>query len=172
MTVCAEYRDVDVLVVRRCRCEVACLVKFRIIWDVLLWHESEQSAAEKHSGNIVETCVQEKRKSGHDDHIHCCGGTADLLQPCKAAVKKDVLQEQIITGIARDTKLREYQKFHMFLLRLLHTRQDMLRVEGGIAYFDIRGGCGDLDKSIFHDDVILSDLFYSFIIPESGEKAT
>ena len=70
MTVCAEYRDVDVLVVRRCWCEVACLVKFRIIWDVLLWHESEQLAAEKQrTERVPKRILTEEEMSALSDRL-------------------------------------------------------------------------------------------------------
>ena len=148
-------------------------IEFGIVWNVLFWYKPQYFAVTEYGCNIVQACIVKERKSYNDQHILCLRSLTDLLQTFQTAIQKDILQKKIIAGISRDTKLRKNQNFCTFCFCMLHALNDLFCVVSGISYFNIRCNCSDLDKSIFHNDAILSlinkRLF--LIIPKREEKA-
>ena len=93
----------------------AFLVKLVIIWDIGFGHKAVNHSAGEHRSAVEHPAAQAHRQAhnGHDIRVQP-RAIQNLPQTCQSGIVQRILKEQVLTGVARQAQLREYQNIHLF----------------------------------------------------------
>ena len=124
-----------------------------------LWHQSEDLSMTEGCRNIKQLAVNFHRKSDKQQgiHIRCLPG--DLKKRTFGLCQKTALPEQILTGIACDTKLRKHHHSGAESLHFPYFGKNCRLICCGIRHTDFRDRRCDPDKSILHPRLSFSSSY-------------
>ena len=130
--------------------KMSCFIELSIRGDPCFWDQCQHLTVMKNRRHIIQLPILFQRQSHKSNAVLPSGKSGNFLQLFFACHKQCFLQEQVMTGITGNTKLRKNKEHCSFLLSLLYLLTDHLTVINRVCYLKIRcNGCR-LDKSMLH----------------------
>ena len=132
------------------RSKMPCLIKFRIIGKMGLWHNSKNLSGAYGRRCIVQLPPMLPGKSHKHQHGFLPGICRDFRKLFSGRFNQRSLKEQISAGIPCHTQLRKYHQTHAQTLPFFDPLTNPLCVKHRICHPYFRGDCRCTKKTISH----------------------
>ena len=149
----------------RSRREMACLVKFAVVGQILLGYHAQQLSLTADGGAVVQCAVGCVGKSHDDQYGQVSRFVQNANQFFLCAPEQGLLEKQVAAGVPGQTKFRESGKLCAGLCRLFGFCDDLVGVVCAVCHTQRRCDAGNFQKSIFHGVCLLIG-YSTFIIPQ------
>ena len=128
----------------------AAFVKFAVVGDVALRHESEQSAVRDHGGAVVEPVAVGNGQTDERQHMDAARGFDHAGERRRGVGEQFGLEEQVGAGVAGEKQLRQDEQLCTRRIGAVHRVDHGLCILPRRAERHARAVRRDLDKSVFH----------------------
>ena len=114
------------------------------------------------SRTVIKLAVCSHRHAHSHKHIAVSGSLCYLYNAFHCLVKQSVLKEQVLTGIACHTKLREHSDLYALFPALFKLTDYFIHIEVNVCHLYLRGAGGDLYKTVFHKNKLLTRNYHCY----------
>ncbi len=128
--------------------EPAMLVELAVVRQERLRDGAEDPPARHDDRAVVESTVAANRCAEHEYRTQLARYLDEVRKSRLDAVEQRVLQQQVVDRIRGQPELREQHEVHAARLAVVHHRQRLGRVGGGIADLDARRAGRDADEAL------------------------
>ena len=131
---------------RLCRssCKVPLLIKFVVVRQKGLWHNSQSLPLLSYYRAVVQLALIFHRCAENRNHIAACRGGYYFLRRQLRSIQHSALQKQILTRVRRHAKLAERKYLRALRARFTHTGDYLFSIILTIRNLNIRRSCGYL----------------------------
>jgi hypothetical protein len=127
---------------------VPLLVELAVVRQIALWHHPQHLPAVQHHGAIEQGMAGTQRCSDDDDRRDLARCLRQLGQCREHAVKKRVLEEEVLVGIARQGQFRKNDEGSMVLGGRLYKLEHLPAVIARIGNPHARRGNGRSNEPV------------------------
>ena len=132
------------------RGEPPLLVELAVVGQVSLCHNAQQRTALYDSSTVVEQRADLHGQSDDSNHVELAGEVEQLHQSLLSLVDKQLLVEEILTGIARQTEFWEHHHLDALPFGLGNQTFHLSHIIVYIGHLDNGDGGGHFQESVFH----------------------
>ena len=128
----------------------AFLVELIIVGQIGLGHHAEYAAALYHSGTVQQQPACLHGQTYHTDDVQLTGKLQQAYQPFLGLVQQQLLLEQVLTGVARQTEFRKTDYLHLLAVGQRNQFFHLLNVVLNVSHFHGGHSSRHVYKTIFH----------------------
>lgn len=135
----------------------AFLVELVIVGQIGLGNHTEYAAPLHHNGTVQQQSSCLHGQSYHTDDVQLAGKLQQAYQSLLGLVQQQLLLEQVLTGVARQTEFRKTNNLHLLAVSQGDQFLHLLDVVLNVCYFHGGHSSRHFYKTIFHTSINFPD---------------